>query len=202
MGLSGMMSGMMSGRHYTELNNGGIVINHVDNGDNSVMLNGIKIGTELDWEHYIVGFRVFFKDNNGFIYMYYDFKRVIRVTQHAPHEERVAKWLKAKNVDEIEKILLKYSQPVITETVLCWPIVAQINSIKILATGENIYGQQADGVVDYAFAIIGLVSSGVKELVPIKDVEICSKYISRGNDISSFSYGLYKDYEEISQETP
>ena len=202
MGLSGMMSGMMSGRHYTELNNGGIVINHVDNGDNSVMLNGIKIGTELDWEHYIVGFRVFFKDKNGFIYMYYDFERVIRVTQHAPIEERVAKWLKAKNVDEIEKILLKYSQPVITEAVLCWLIVSQINSIKILATGENIYGQQADGVVDYAFAIIGLVSSNVKELVPIKDVEICSKYINRGNDISSFSYGLYKDYEEISQETP
>lgn len=202
MGLSGMMSGMMSGLHYTELNNGGIVINHVDNGDNSVMLNGKKIGTELDWEHYIVGFRVFFKDINGFIFMYYDFERVIRVTQHAPLEERVAKWLKAKNVDEIEKILLKYSQPVISEAVLCWPIIGQINSIKILATGENIYGQQADGVVDYAFAIIGLVSSSVKELVPIKDVKISSKYISSGNDLFSFSYGLSKDYEDISQETP
>ena len=30
----------------------------------------------------------------------------------------------------------------------------------------------------------------------------CSKYISRGNDIFSFSYGLSKDYEDISQETP
>lgn len=194
MGLSGIMSGL----HYTELDNDGVVIVHIDNGDNSVYINGEKIGTELDDEEYIVGWRAFFKHDRLGVIMIYNYATGNYIRPSTPWEKRVEIWLRAKNVDELEKNLLKYEQGILQEIVLLIPILSQYNDMSVLIYGKDVYGKKKD-TKDKENALISLIIGGFARYIPIKqvadDMGDLISILSIGNTIGS----IQENYETNSQ---
>ena len=187
--------------HYTEINNEGIVEVHIDNGDNSVVLNGETIGTELDDEEYIVGERAYFKHNLLGIIMVYNYDGANWVRPNTPWDERVAIWLRAKNIEKNGESLENALQPLALDLILLIPILSQYNDLKVLIEDENIYRQKADEV-DKSFALINLLTFGTSKLMPIEQaaegLNIMGKISNGGAVVKS----LLEDYGLISQENP
>ncbi len=182
---------------YTEIDNNGRVILHIDDeNDKRVMMvnsNGDKfeIGTEIDDEDYEVGQRVYFRLNGGGVRMFYNYDKYIWVRRNTPFEERVAKWLRAQNVDDWEKEHLEKARPIIQGLVLSYPILCQVNDIKTLTTNSNIYGTEANDV-DKTIAILSLIvwANGcvkqtdiIKPILPTNHKEAAMQIISLTNNI-------------------
>ena len=193
------LSGMTTEYHYTEINNQGIVICHIDNDDNSVMLNGEKIGTELEDEDYIVGWRAFFKHDKYGVIMIYNYNGGQYVRRSTPWEKRVEIWLRAQKIDKMEETMLKYEQSFIQETVLWIPILSQYNDMLVLINGENIYGHNAD-VVDKEFALVSLLTSGASRLVSFKQAKEGFDLFNNISDFGAYVKSVLEDYGIISQE--
>jgi len=146
-------------RQLTEIDNEGFVISHIDNGDNSVILNDETIGTELDDEKYIKGRRAYFQHKTLGRIKIYNYSAGQLAHYGTPWEKRVAIWLRAKRVDKVEEKLLEYEQPIVQEMALINPILSLYNDVKILLTGETLYNQQADDL-DKKLAIVSVITSG------------------------------------------
>ena len=193
------LSGMTTEYYYTEINNQGIVICHIDNDDNSVMLNGEKIGTELEDEDYIVGWRAFFKHDKYGVIMIYNYNGGQHVRRSTPWEKRVEIWLRAQKIDKMEETMLEYEQSFIQEIVLWIPILSQYNDMLVLINGENIYGHNAD-VVDKEFALVSLLTLGASRLVSIKQAKEGFDLFNNISDFGAFVKSVLEDYGIISQE--
>lgn len=193
------LSGMTTEYYYTEINNQGIVICHIDNDDNSVMLNGEKIGTELEDEDYIVGWRAFFKHDKYGVIMIYNYNGGQKVRRSTPWEKRVEIWLRAQKIDKMEETMLNYEQSFIQEIVLMIPIISQYNDLLVLINGENIYGHNAD-VVDKEFALVSLLTLGASRLVSIKQAKEGFDLFNNISDFGAFVKSVLEDYGIISQE--
>lgn len=187
--------------HYTEIDDDGIVTKHIDNEDNSVVHNGKKVGTELENETYVVGWRSYFKHEKLGVVKVYNFNRFIYVRPHTPWEDRVARWLRAKNVDKMEKLILEKEEPLIRNLALLNPILGMYNSAIVLLNGENIYGQNTDEV-DQAFAIVSLLSFGAGKIAPIRDAAEGFDSFRKMSDYGSCVNSIIKDYGIISSENP
>ena len=192
------LGGIMSGYNYTEINNDGIVILHIDNEDNSVVYNGEVIGTELEGEDYIVGFRAYFRWH-GLIRMFYNYTSGICVSPNTTLEDRVAKWLRAKNIDKKEEQLLEDERLLIQNLILFNPFIGIYNDINILVKGNNIYGQNADEV-DKTFAIVSLLTLGTSKLAETRQVANGLEMIGYSSDVGAIVRGILIDYGIISPE--
>ena len=184
--------------HYTELNNDGTVKEHIDNGDNSVVYEDKIIGTEMDGECYEKGRRVYIRRTIGGYVKYFDIKGGWYVGLYDEWEDRVAKWMRWKGVGKHEKEILEATEPIALNSVLCIPIVSQINDAMVLIKGENLYGYQADDL-DKKLAIVSLITLGAEKFIPMQEVKYGAKHLNRGSSILSTTHSLQKEYEHISQ---
>lgn len=188
---------------YTEIDNNGIVTKHIDDdNDHRVMLvKGDKkkeIGTELADETYLVGRRAYFRRNGGGVRMIYNYNEGIWTSPYDTWDEKVAKWLRAKNIHKIENKWLEYEQPIIQETAV-WlnPLLSLYNSAKILVNGTTLYGQKADDV-DKTFAIISVLTLGAGKSAPLEAVD-GFRLLEFSDNTASAIYSIKNDYENLSQ---
>ena len=183
--------------HYTELNNDGTVKEHINNGDNSVVYNGKKIGTEMDSEDYQKGRRVYIRRNIGGYVKYFDIQGGWYIRLYDEWEDKVAKWMRWKGIGKHEKENLEAIEPIVLNVVLCFPILSQVNDAMVLIIGENLYGQQADDL-DQKLAFVSLITFGAGNFIPIQEVKYGAKHLNRGSNVLSTTHSLQKHYEQIS----
>ena len=167
MGLFGSnMIGMPPIRRYTEIDNNGRVTVHIDDPDDNRVIfvdeetgERREMGTEIDGEMYIWGFRPYIQTSYGKA-MLYNCRRYKYVYNYENFDRRVACWLEALGMDLLDEWSEKYYEPFIMDLALLNPLLDFINNIYIIFPGHDIYGNQAT-VLDYIFAGAGFVDVGV-----------------------------------------
>jgi len=193
--------------NFTKINNNGIVIEHIDDEDDTRVIvvkdDGTEeeIGTEIEDENYKVGKRVFFKFRSN-ITAFYDFINYKKYTPNTSFEVRFGEFLSAKKVDKFEEKALEYIFPFVKFFLAFCPNVSLTNDIYTLAYDHNIYGEPTD-TFDDVTSVIDIITMGLSsEVMPAGKIKTVASSIKNINTITSSSKTLTEDvYEKISKTT-